>query len=129
MVIPRIISWFDCEFSLLGFPGGTGVKDPPANAGDPGSIAGLGIALAQRALRCRDASEDRGAFPGGAGVQSACQRRRLKRPGCNPWVRKIPLEEEMAAHSSVLAWRIPWTEEPGGAAVHGVSKCWTQLSD
>ena len=25
-----------------------------------------------------------------------------------------PLEEEMATHSSILAWRIPWTEEPGG---------------
>ena len=25
-----------------------------------------------------------------------------------------PLEEEMAAHSSILAWEIPWTEEPGG---------------
>ena len=25
-----------------------------------------------------------------------------------------PLEKEMATHSSVLAWRIPWTEEPGG---------------
>ena len=25
-----------------------------------------------------------------------------------------PLEEEMAAHSSILVWRIPWTEEPGG---------------
>ena len=25
-----------------------------------------------------------------------------------------PLEEEMATHSSVLAWKIPWTEEPGG---------------
>ena len=25
-----------------------------------------------------------------------------------------PLEEEVAAHSSILAWRIPWTEEPGG---------------
>ena len=25
-----------------------------------------------------------------------------------------PLEEEMAPHSSILAWRIPWTEEPGG---------------
>ena len=34
------------------------------------------------------------------------------------WVRSLgqedPLEEEMAAHSSVLAWRIPWAEEPGG---------------
>ena len=34
------------------------------------------------------------------------------------WVRSLgqedPLEKEMATHSSVLAWRIPWTEEPGG---------------
>ena len=30
------------------------------------------------------------------------------------WVRKIPLEEGMATHSSSLAWRIPWTKEPGG---------------
>ena len=33
------------------------------------------------------------------------------------WVRSLgredPLEEEMATHSSILAWRIPWTEEPG----------------
>ena len=32
----------------------------------------------------------------------------------DPWVRKIPLEKGMATHCSVLAWRIPWTEEPGG---------------
>ena len=34
------------------------------------------------------------------------------------WVQSLggedPLEEDMAAHSRVLAWRIPWTEEPGG---------------
>ena len=30
-----------------------------------------------------------------------------------PWVRKTPLEEGMVTHSSVLAWKIPWTEEPG----------------
>ena len=28
--------------------------------------------------------------------------------------RDDPLEKEMATHSSILAWRIPWTEEPGG---------------
>ena len=33
-----------------------------------------------------------------------------------------PLEKGMATHSSILAWKIPWTEEPGGATVHGVSK-------
>ena len=27
---------------------------------------------------------------------------------------KDPLEKDMATHSSILAWRIPWTEEPGG---------------
>ena len=32
----------------------------------------------------------------------------------DPWVRKIPLERGMATHSRILAWRIPWTEEPGG---------------
>ena len=34
------------------------------------------------------------------------------------WVQSLggedPLEKEMAIHSSILAWRIPWTEEPGG---------------
>ena len=30
------------------------------------------------------------------------------------------LEKEMATHSSILVWRIPWTEEPGG--LHGVAK-------
>ena len=33
-----------------------------------------------------------------------------------------PLEKGMATHSSILAWRIPWTEEAGGAIVHGVVK-------
>ena len=35
----------------------------------------------------------------------------------------------MAPHSSILAWKIPWMEKPGGAAVHGVTKSQTQLSD
>ena len=29
-------------------------------------------------------------------------------------VREVPMEKEMATHSSILAWKIPWTEEPGG---------------
>ena len=45
------------------------------------------------------------------------------------WVQSLdqedPLEKEMATHSSILAWRIAWTE----ARVHGVSKSWTRLSD
>jgi len=34
-------------------------------------------------------------------------------------VRKIPLKGEMATHSSILVWKISWTEEPGGATVYG----------
>ena len=33
-----------------------------------------------------------------------------------------PLEKEMATHSSILAWEIPWTEEPGGLQSMGVTK-------
>ena len=52
-----------------GFPGGSVLKNPPANAVD-------------------------------TRVQSLGQ--------------EDPLEESMATHSSILAWEIPWTEEPGG---------------
>ena len=38
-----------------------------------------------------------------------------------------PLEEGMATQSSILAWRIPWTEEAGGATVHRVAKSRTRL--
>ena len=33
-----------------------------------------------------------------------------------------PLEKEMAIHSSILAWRIPWTEEPGGLQSMGLQR-------
>ena len=49
------------------------------------------------------------------------------------WVQSLgqenPLEKEMAAHSRILAWDIPWTEEPGQAIVHGTTKSQTQLRD
>ena len=39
------------------------------------------------------------------------------------WVQSLgqedPLKKEMATHSSILAWRIPWTEEPGGVQSMG----------
>ena len=38
------------------------------------------------------------------------------------------LEKEMSTHSTVLAWKIPWGEEPGMLhTVHGVTKNWTRL--
>ena len=39
------------------------------------------------------------------------------------------LEKEMATHSSILAWKIPWTEEPGGLQSMGSQKNRTQISD
>ena len=54
-------------------------------------------------------------FPGGAsGKEPACQCRRHKRCGFDPWVGKISWRRAWQPHSSILAWRIPWTEEPGG---------------
>ena len=38
------------------------------------------------------------------------------------------LEKEMVTHSSILVWKIPWTEEPGRATVRGVAKSRTQLN-
>ena len=38
---------------------------------------------------------------------------------------EVPLEKGMATHSSILAWRIPWTGELGRLLVHGVEKKWT----
>ena len=50
-------------------------------------------------------------FPGGSGVKNppAVYKTRVRSLS-----REDPLEEEMATHSSILAWKIPWTEEPGG---------------
>ena len=50
-------------------------------------------------------------FPGGSVVKNLP-------PMQETWVRSLgqedPLEKEMAIHSGVFAWKIPWTEEPGG---------------
>ena len=40
-----------------------------------------------------------------------------------------PLEENMAAYLSILAWEIPWTEEPGGLQSTGLRKSRTRLSN
>ena len=49
------------------------------------------------------------------------------------WVQSLgwedPLGKEMATHSNILAWEIPWTEGPGGLTVREVAKSQTGLSD
>ena len=52
-------------------------------------------------------------FPGGtSGKESACQYRDVRDTGLVPRLGRSP-EGRRATHFSILAWRIPWTEEPG----------------
>ena len=48
--------------------------------------------------------------------------RRHKRRGFDPWVGKIPPDKGMATDPSILAWRVPWTEEPGGLQSMGLQR-------
>ena len=60
-----------------------------------------------------------------SGEESACN--------AGDWVWSLgweePVEEEMETHSSVLAWKIPWTEEPGGLQTMGSQKSQTGFSN
>ena len=58
------------------------------------------------------------------GKESACS---AGNPGLIPRSGRFP-GKEMATHSSILAWRIPWTEKPGGLQSVGVTESWAQLS-
>ena len=74
------------------------------------SPAWLVSGLQQRVMTSRgQAFASRGGFPGGSeGELPAVQETQVQSLG-----QEDPLEKKLAAHSSVLAWRIPWTEEPG----------------
>ena len=65
-------------------------------------------------------------FPGGSAVKNPLAMQEM-------WVRSLgwkdPLEKEMAAHSSILAWEIPWREEPSRLQSMGSPKSQIQLSD
>jgi len=59
-------------------------------------------------------------FSGGtSGKEPACQCKRSKRHGFDPQDWDDPLEKERAIYSRILAWKIPWTEEPGGLSPWG----------
>jgi len=64
--------------------------------------------------------------PGGSDIKNlpVVQQTRVQSLG-----REDPLEKEMVTHSSILAYEIPWTEEPGGLQSMGSQKSWTRLSD
>ena len=50
-------------------------------------------------------------FPGGSVVKNPPVKQKVWVPSLG---QEDPLEKEIAAHSSILAWEIPWTQEPGG---------------
>ena len=96
--------------TVKGFPGGSEGKESACNAGDPGSIPGLGRSLG-----------------GGLGnplqyswaslvaqmVKNLPAMQELQETQVRSLSQEDPLEEGMATHSSIIAWRFPWTEEPG----------------
>ena len=48
------------------------------------------------------------------GKKSTCQCKEMQETRVQSLGQEDPLEEGMATHSGILAWRVPWTEEPGG---------------
>ena len=96
-----------------GFPGSSAGKDSTCNAGDPALIPGLGSSP-------REGIGYPLQYPWASLVAQMVK----NLPAMwETWVRSLgwegPLEESMATHSSILAWRILWTEEPGGLQSKG----------
>ena len=122
----------------MGFPGGSVVKNLPANAGDTGLIPGSGRSPGEGNGNPLQYSCLENPMDGGGAWQATVHgvtksQTRLKRLNMHALVAQMvknlpavqetrvlflgledPLEEKMAAHSSILAWKIPWREEPGG---------------
>ena len=61
-------------------------------------------------------------FPGGSVVKNPPAVQEMMGTHVRSLGQEDPLEEEMAAHSSILAWRIPWTEEPGWPQSMGLQR-------
>ena len=64
-------------------------------------------------------------FPGGSVMKNLPAKQEM---GVQSLGGEDPLEKEMATHSSVLAWRIPWTEEPGRLQSRGLQRVWHDLA-
>ena len=93
--------------TYVGFPGSSAGKESACNAGDPCLIPGLG----------RSPGEGIGYSLQYSWASLVIQSVKNLPAMWETWVRSLswedPLEEDMATDSSILAWRIPWTEEPG----------------
>jgi len=53
-------------------------------------------------------------FPGGSSVKNLPAVQEMQKTRIQSLGQEDPLKEGLATHSSILSWRIPWTEEPGG---------------
>ena len=60
-------------------------------------------------------------FPGGSVVKNLPA---MQETGVLSLGQENPREQEMATHSTILAWRIPWTEEPGKLQSMGLKRAW-----
>ena len=104
----------------MGFPGSSTGKESACNAGDPGSIPGSESS----------SGEGLGNPPQYSWASLVAQT--IKNPPImlETWVRSLgwvdPLEEGMATHSSILAWRVPMDRGAWWARVHGVAKSQTE---
>ena len=73
----------------------------------------IGLSKVPRTLTCNPTALE--GFPGGAsGKESTSPAQPVQETQVRSLGQEDHLEEEMATHSSILAWRTPWTEEPGG---------------
>ena len=89
----------------------------------------IGVKVQTRSWHCRQVGCLWLVFPGDAsGKESSYYCRRHRRRGSLVG-REDALEKETATHSSVLAWRIPWTEEPGGLQSMGSHRVGYDCSD
>ena len=100
----------------LGFPDSSVGKESACNTGDPSLISGLG----------RASGEGIGYLLQSSWASLVAQMVRNPPAMRKTWVRSLvwedPLEELMAADSSLLAWRIPWTEKPGRLQTMGLQR-------
>ena len=69
-------------------------------------------------------------FPGGSGVKNPSAMQEMQETQVQSLGQEDPLEEGMATRSGILAWRIPWTEQPGwlqSIGSHRVRHNWSNL--
>ena len=104
---------------LWGFLGGSAGKESACNAGDPGLIPGLG----------RSPGEGMGYLLQYSWASLVAQTVKNLHALQETWLQSLgwedPLEEGMATHSSILAWRIPMDRGAWWATVHVVAESWT----